>query len=850
MSDRLRLALLVVVMVVVASGIAAMSIWMLYSTSLKIEEKQLLGIAESHVQMLDAAARFDRKFAADDDPVGIRAATLSKISDAFKNSAGFGEDGEYVIAERRDEKIVFLASACQRSDVHEHSIPWKSDLAEPMRRALSGESGTVLAKDYAGVAVLAAYSPIVELNLGIVAKRPAAAIRDPFVVVAKLSVLGGVLILLAGIALFRVIGNPMLRQREAEEQYGMLLKSTAEPIYGVDLECNCTFANAACVQALGCEDQSDLIGRNMHEVMRHATADGTEYPVDECKICRAVSEDSSSHVDDGLLWRTDGSSFPAEYWSYPVSENDEIVGSVVTFLDITKRRKAEVSLRREEARLSAILDLAIKAVVCTDENQRISIFNNGAEAIFGYAAEEVIGKHIGMLVPESVRHAHEEHVAGFNKLDHPRRMGWQRPHVMGLRKDGTEFPAAVSISMIEVGGAKILTATLDDLTEKFQIDQKLQQVQKMEAVGQLTSGIAHDFNNILAIVMGNLELAEDASENDEDIRDYLSAALRGAQKGADLNRQLLTFSRQQVIEGKITNIGDIVQGMTSLLKRTLGEEIEIQTSFGPRHCIGDLDPAQLESAILNLAINARDSMPEGGKLSIETAVSLPGRYVDAPDTGEEMVRISVSDTGTGMTEDVKARALEPFFTTKAVGAGSGLGLSMVHGFVTQAGGELEISSEVGKGTTVHILLPLAVEVDDLTDTFTGSLLPGAKDGEVVLVVEDRRDVRDVVATYLGDLGYQVLEAEDGNRAIKILESFRSIDLILSDLVLRGGMRGEEVVKQAKMLLPDLKALYMSGNPLRSADSVGSGEARVTLLRKPFSKAALAQAVRGCLDKML
>ena len=848
MSDRVRLALLVVVMVLVASGIAAMSIWMLYSTSLKIETKQLFGMAESHVRILEAVARFDKEFSADDFPGGSRAATLSQVLDAFRNSEGFGEDGEYVIAERRGAKIVFLVSARQRSEVVEHTVPWNSDLAEPMRRALSGASGTVFAQDYAGVAVLAAYLPIAELNLGLVAKRSVAAIRNPYVVVAKLSVIGSMLILLVGIVLFRQIGNPMLRQQEAEEQYGMLLKSTAEAIYGIDLHGNCTFVNSACVQMLGYRDQSDLIGKNMHELTHHTKADGTEYPVDECKIYRAFLLGNGSHVDDELLWRADGSSFPAEYWSYPISRNGEMVGSVITFLDISIRRQAEASVRREKARLSAILDLAIKAVVCVDENQRIRIFNNGAEAIFGYAADEVLGQRVGMLLPENFRHAHENYVANFTRLDNPRRMGPQRQQVLGLRKDGSEFPAAVSISMIEVGGEKILTAALDDLTEKQQIDQKLQQVQKMEAVGQLTSGIAHDFNNILAIVMGNLELAEDAVKNDEDVRDYLSGALRGAQRGADLNRQLLTFSRQQVMEDKTTDVGEIVRGMTGLLKRTLGEDIEIETTVGARDCFSDLDPAQLESAILNLAINARDAMPQGGKLRIEVAISLPGDYVSAPDIEEEMVRISVSDTGTGMTEEVKGRALEPFFTTKAVGAGSGLGLSMVHGFVTQAGGELEINSEVEKGTTIHMMLPMAVAVENMSDTYTGSEWPRSANREVVLVVEDHREVRDVVVTYLGDLGYQVLEAEDGKRAIKILESFSSIDLILSDLVLPGGMRGEEVVEQAKIVLPDVKALYMSGNPFRSADSFGLDGRQISLLRKPFSKAALAQAVRACLDR--
>lgn len=838
MSDRLRLTLLVVAMALIASAVAAVSMGMLYSVSLNVEKKKLSGIAESHVRMLEAVAGFDMESYSGEYPGGARAATLSKVFDAFTNSKGFGEDGQYVIAERRGAKIAFLVSARQRSDTVELTVPWNSDLAEPMRRALSGESGVVLAQDYAGVAVLAAYLPVAEMSLGLVAKSPVAGIRRPLVVMAWITALGSMFIVVVGILLFRQIRKPMLRQKEAEEQYRVLMESTAEAIYGCDLEGNCTFVNPACVQMLGYRDPSDLIGKDMHLLMHHTRADGTDYPINECKIYQAFHEGRGAHVDDEVLWRADGSSFAAEYWSHPMSRNGKMIGSVVTFLDVSMRRQAE-------ARLSAILDLAMNAVVCVDEEQRIRIFNRGAEVIFGYTADEVLGEHIEMLLPESFRPAHQKHVAAFVRLDRPRRMGSTRSEIRGLRKDGSEFPAAASISMIEVGDDKILTATLEDLTEKRATDKKLQQAQKMEAVGQLTSGIAHDFNNMLAIVMGYLELAEDAAARNGDVRKYLSGAMLGAQRGADLNTRLLTFSRAQVLADKITNVGDIVRGMSGLLDRTLGEDIEI--TFEAQDCFSNLDPSQLESAILNLAINARDAMPEGGKLCIAAAVSQPAKNGDVSAIEEKMVRVTVSDNGSGMTEAVIARALEPFFTTKAVGAGSGLGLSMVHGFVSQAGGELDIKSEPGKGTAVHMMFPMAIAVDRVIDGSAGREAPMAANGEMVLVVEDQPEVRDIIVTYLGDLGYQVLEAGDGNSGIRILESSNSIDLILSDLVLPGGMCGEDVVAQAMRIQPDLKPLYMSGNPLRSANGFSTGKTQIPILRKPFSKAALALAVRGSLD---
>lgn len=382
--------------------------------------------------------------------------------------------------------------------------------------------------------------------------------------------------------------------------------------------------------------------------------------------------------------------------------------------------------------------------------------------------------------------------------------------------------------------------------EQRRIEKQLQQAQKMEAVGQLTSGIAHDFNNLLAVVMGNLELAELALEKQADIREYLSAAMHGVRSGADLNRQLLTFSKQQVRVDKITNVGDIVRGMLGLLKRTLGEEISIWATFGEQDCISNLDPALLESAILNLAINARDAMPQNGKLRIDVALSHRGESTKAVGDEGKMVRISMTDNGSGMTKEVKDRALEPFFTTKAAGTGSGLGLSMAHGFVAQAGGEMNIDSEPGKGTAIHMMFPMAIAADDMCDIFIDSKMPRAGSEETILVIEDQQAVRDIIVVHLEDLGYQVLDANDGSSGIEILESLDSIDLVLCDMILPGGICGDEVIARAKVSLPDLKTLYISGSPRRSAN--GGDDIQVPLLRKPFSKADLALAVRACLDQ--
>ncbi len=389
------------------------------------------------------------------------------------------------------------------------------------------------------------------------------------------------------------------------------------------------------------------------------------------------------------------------------------------------------------------------------------------------------------------------------------------------------------------------SGSIQDVSEQVELEELLHQSRKMEAVGQLTSGIAHDFNNILAIVMGNLELALERMDADSDDREFLLEAMRGTQQGADLNKQLLTFSRQQVLAEKVLHVNEIIRSMSSLLVRTLGEEIEIETIYGSEIGLCKLDPALLESAILNLAINARDAMIGGGKLSIETSVSPLNEFTAGVGAADDMIRISISDSGTGMSAKVKERALEPFFTTKSVGAGSGLGLSMVYSFVAHTGGHIGIDTAPGKGTTVHMLLPLADRRDKTYDATSVDEMPMALDGEVVLVVEDQSAVRNVVVRQLGKLGYNVLQAENGNVALKILENQNSIDLILSDMVMPGGMGGEELVSKAKAIQPDIKVLLMSGNPARSNRG---DEIQAPLLQKPFRQADLARAVRDQLDK--
>jgi PAS domain S-box-containing protein len=393
--------------------------------------------------------------------------------------------------------------------------------------------------------------------------------------------------------------------------------------------------------------------------------------------------------------------------------------------------------------------------------------------------------------------------------------------------------------------------TLVDVTEQQALAEQLQHAQKLEAIGQLTGGIAHDFNNLLAIVLGNLDLLDERLPADSRLRSLVRDSLRAAERGAELTGRLLAFARRQPLKPEQTDVNRLVVGMTSLLRRTLSGDIRVDTVLA-----GDLGPVvvdqgQLESALLNLAINARDAMPDGGRLTLRTA-----RLTIAADAADPhgrlapgaYVEILVSDTGLGMPAEVAARAFEPFFTTKRVGQGSGLGLSMVYGFVSQSGGHASIDSAPGAGTRIRLLLPQA---EPQIPAAAAAPQPAddelqARHGEMILLVEDDPNVRQLAAQLLEQLGYSFIEAANGPAALAALDDAPRIDLLFTDVMLPHGMNGVEVARQARERVPGLKVLFMSGYAEGALASGASGM-EVDLLHKPFRKSELAARLRRALD---
>lgn len=389
------------------------------------------------------------------------------------------------------------------------------------------------------------------------------------------------------------------------------------------------------------------------------------------------------------------------------------------------------------------------------------------------------------------------------------------------------------------------------VAEKEAAEAQIRQMQKMESVGQLTGGIAHDFNNMLAVVIGSLEMARRRLDDHERATSFIESAEEGAKRASQLVARLLAFSRQQPLEPRALDANQLVGGMSELLRRTIGEQIMVETVLagGLWRCFADA--MQVENAILNLAVNARDAMPTGGRLTIETAnVDLDRRYVRShPDaTPGPYVMISVADTGTGMSQEVIERAFDPFYTTKGVGKGTGLGLSQVYGFVTQSGGHIAIASQIGRGTTIRIYLPRhAGRADEAGASDSIANVPMAQAQEIVLVVEDEPNVRHMSVDALRELGYTVVQASDAKQALSVLAIQPRIDLLFTDVIMPE-MNGRQLADAARALRPALGIVYTTGYARDAVLQEGTPDPTIAILPKPFTLSQLAIKVRDVLNR--
>ena len=512
------------------------------------------------------------------------------------------------------------------------------------------------------------------------------------------------------------------------------------------------------------------------------------------------------------------------------------------------REQSDRSLAQDlNMRLGSIVEDSVNEIYVFDAGTlKFEMVNRGARSNLGFTMEELSTLTPFDIKPEFTETKFLEILAPL-KSGARSRLQFETVH---QRKDGSLYDVSVNLHLTGEEGSGAFFAVIEDITERKQAAKLLQQAQKMEAVGQLSGGIAHDFNNLLLVIQGNLEMLREGGAKQKNFNKTIDILERAAKRGSDLTTRLLAFARRQPLAPEEVNVNTLTKSMTEMLNRILGEQIEIETVLAGGLWSAAVVPAQLENAIVNLAINAREAMPDGGKLTIETSNShLDDAYAElhAEVEAGQYVLLAISDTGKGMTPEVMDRAFEPFFTTRPVGGGSGLGLSMVYGFIKQSSGHVKLYSE-GEGTTVKLYLPRARQhtqavpekrVDD-------NKMPRGQ--ETILVVEDDDEVREFVVGTLGDLGYRVVEADCGVEALERLGDIDELDLLLTDVVLPGGLNGRQIAEEMIRLLPDLKVLYTSGYSANAIIHHGKLDADVDFLAKPYKRRDLARKVRLILDR--
>ena len=596
----------------------------------------------------------------------------------------------------------------------------------------------------------------------------------------------------------------------------------------------------------GCERlygwrREEAVGKFVQELLK------TEYPMRRSELIAKLRREGAWQGEIEHQ-KKDGSVVSiSSLWVARQSEDGVVHSVLQNNSDITGLKRARAEIEAREAHLHSILETVPEAMIVIDAKGCVTSFSAAAAQLFGHRSEEVIGQNIKMLMPEPYRSEHDGYIGRYLNTGDARIIGYGRV-VKGLAKDGTIFPMELAVGEAQSSGQRIFTGFIRDLTSRQKMEEELRQAQRMEAIGQLTGGLAHDFNNLLTVITGNLEML-DGSLKDPDQRGLLKEAYDAAEDGAKLTGQLLAFGRRQPLNPKPTDLTLLISNFSELLRRSLGESIELNIRLtGSRHlCV--VDASQLQNALLNLAINARDAMPRGGKLTIEISQArLDADYAQMyPEvrTGR-FVLIAVTDTGEGMSDEVRQRAFEPFFTTKPTGSGTGLGLSMVYGFVRQSGGHIQIYSELERGTSIRIFLPLADAAhasgelgSSAAETFA---LP--RGSETILVVEDDVRVRRVTTARLRSLGYEAVEAENGAAALRLLAAHPKIAMLFTDVVMPRGMNGDELAEAALAAKPNLKVLFTSGYAEPAVARLGAG----AWLKKPYTAADLAGKVREILSQ--
>jgi PAS domain S-box-containing protein len=635
--------------------------------------------------------------------------------------------------------------------------------------------------------------------------------------------------------LVRLFEAEQIDHRQAMQESRRIFETTLDLIFVTDSQGNFLRVSPSSQAILG-YDPKEMTGQNASEFI---CLDDLERTRQEMRLARRGHETRNfetryTHKDNHLVslaW--------TGVWSEP-EKRHFFIGR-----DITESKKAEQALRESEQMARAIIDTALDAFVQLNEDGVILDWSPKAEAMLGWSREEALGQKIcDLMVSPAQRAAHIERLAHF------RREGGKgiRFEAQSLRHDGSEIETEISLVALRRGEHFIINGFIRDVTDKRAAEEQLRQAQKMEAIGQLTGGVAHDFNNMLTVITGTIDILADAVAEKPQLAAIAKLISEAADRGAELTGHLLAFARKQPLQPRELDVNALMCESEKLLRPTLGEHVEIALSLNSQAWPALVDPTQLTTALLNLAVNARDAMAGGGKLTLETDnVALDQAYADANGDVKpgDYVLIAVSDTGPGIPEAIRKKIFEPFFTTKGVGKGTGLGLSMVYGFVKQSGGHIQVYSEPGYGTTFKIYLPRAgATPKHETDAEDAEIKGGS---ETIMIVEDDPMVLASASAQFQALGYNILSAANAAEALAMVDQGKKFDLLFTDVVMPGIMNGRELAQAMAKRCPGLKVLFTSGYTQSAVIHHGRLLPGVLLLTKPYRKKDLARMLRRALD---
>ncbi len=635
--------------------------------------------------------------------------------------------------------------------------------------------------------------------------------------------------------------------RKSEAKYRGLLEAAPDGMVVVNQDGEIVLLNARAEKQFGYR-RDELLGQKVKSIIpeglaERLIADGT----------RTDAEALAQQIGTGIELngrRKDGSEFPIDIMLSPL-ESAEGILVTAAIRDITVRKDAEKHLAQMEARYRGLMEAAPDGMVVVNQDGEIVLLNARAEKQFGYRRDELLSQMVTSIIPEGFAERLVADALRTTAEALAQQIG-TGIELLGRRRDGTMFPIEIMLSPLESAEGILVTAAIRDISGRKQLERELYQSQKMEAIGQLTGGIAHDFNNLLGVIIGNLDLLDRLVASNEAASKRVKIALKAAMRGADITRRLLVFSNNEGLKPSVVLLKDSIQNMIELVGPALGAEIKITIHIDESVPPLFVDPAGLESALLNLVVNARDAMPRDGSIIIDSKVkNLEDSHplVHAGDLkAGPYVCVSVTDTGCGMSPETLGRAFEPFFTTKPRNKGTGLGLAMVYGLAKKSGGAVRAYSELGQGTTVSLYLPLAADFSQpvSTDVSAPKAL-NTKLGGTVLVVDDEVELLEVALAYLAEMGLTGYKAIDGASALKVIAQRNDIDLMVTDVVMPGGMYGVELAQKARALRPNLKIVYSSGFPSEALAEKSQPLMDGPLLRKPYQRAEFVAIIRRVME---